>query len=232
MQAGLWSGVDAVVFDLDGTLLNTEAVIVHAASQALQAWGHAALPPDYRMPNMHGTAAELMADVLKERGHALPEGGMQTAGDMFEHCYAQYPAHAIPLYDGVVDFLQSLRHAGLCLGVCTNKVHALALQGLEAAGILTLFEVVTGRDSCGVAKPAAAPLLHTLAQLNRPAERAIFVGDTHVDAACAQAAGVRFAWFSAGFGDQRVQDYAQVVQFASYVDMSAALLEATAAQVG
>ena len=230
MQAGLWSGVEAVVFDLDGTLLNTEAVITHAASQALQAWGHAALPPNYRMPNMHGTAAELMADVLQDRGHPLPDGGMNAAGDMFERCYAQYPAHEIPLYEGAAEFLQSLRSAGLRLGVCTNKVHALALKGLEAAGILPLFDVVTGRDSCGVAKPAAAPLLHTLAQMNALPAAAIFFGDTHVDAACAQAAGVRFAWFSTGFGDVRVKDYPQVVQFASYAQMPAALLESAAVQ--
>ena len=214
-----WTGVRAMVFDMDGTLLNTEQVIVQSASQVLQALGHAPLPMGYGMPNMFGTAAELMADVLMERSLPMPSGGHAQLGVLFESFYALQPADAAPLYEGVLGWLQAAKAQGLKLGVCTNKQHALALKGLEASGILSLFDAVTGRDTYGVAKPAAEPLLGTLQALQVSASDAVFFGDTHADAACAQAARVRFAWFSSGFGTPQVQAYPQVLAFANYEEL-------------
>ena len=218
-----WSGVRALGFDMDGTLLNTEQVIVQAASDTLVHLGHASLPAGYHMPNMFGTAADLIADVLKERGHPLPPEGRAHTGALFERFYAAHPAGAAPLYDGVEEWLEAAQAQGIALGVCTNKQHALAIKGLEAAGILHMFSAVTGRDTCGVAKPAPEPLFHTLAQLQVHAADAVFFGDTHADAACAQAAGVRFAWFTAGFGTARVREYDRVLAFADYRILSLAL---------
>ena len=220
MQAMDWTGVRAMVFDMDGTLLNTEQVIVRAASDTLVHLGHEALPEGYQMPNMFGTAADLIADVLQERGHPMPDAGRAQTGILFEHFYAAYPAGIAPLYDGVVDWLKAAKADGVVLGVCTNKQHALAIKGLKAAGILELFSAVCGRDSCGIAKPAPEPLLYTLEQMNISPEAAVFFGDTHADAACAQAAHVRFAWFTAGFGTQQVAHYPQVLAFADYRDLS------------
>lgn len=221
MQAAMdWSGVRAMVFDMDGTLLNTEQVIVQAASDTLQHLGHPPLPAGYQMPNMFGTATDLMVDVLHERGHPVPAQGRAQVGLWFEHFYAAQPVGAAPLYDGLVDWLHAAKNQGVVLGVCTNKQYALAIKGLEASGILDLFSVVTGRDTCGVAKPAPEPLRYTLEQMKASAQDAVFFGDTHADAACAQAARVRFAWFTAGFGTPQVQDYPQVLAFADYRDLS------------
>lgn len=220
-----WRGVRAMVFDMDGTLLNTEQVIVQAASDTLVHLGHAPLPADYHMPNMFGTAADLMVDVLQDRGAVVPPGGHAEAGALFERFYAAQPADAAPLYDGVLPWLQAARAQGIKLGVCTNKQHALALKGLAAHGILDWFDVVVGRDSCGIAKPAPEPLLYALAQLQVGTADAVFFGDTHADAACAQAAGVRFAWFGAGFGTPHVHDFAQALSFARYSELA---LNATA----
>lgn len=216
-----WSGVRAMVFDMDGTLLNTEQVIVQAASATLVELGHAPLPEGYHMPNMFGTATDLMCDVLQERGVPVPPTGRAQVGVLFERCYAALPAGIAPLYDGVEAWLRAAHAHGVALGVCTNKQHALAVTGLEAAGILDLFGVVVGRDTCVEAKPSPMPLHHALTQLHVSPAEAVFFGDTHVDAACAQAAGVRFAWFSAGFGvPNRVEGLAQALSFADYRSLS------------
>lgn len=220
MQMIDWSSVRAMVFDMDGTLLNTEQVIVQSASDTLVHLGHAPLPVGYHMPNMFGTAADLIMDVLYERGLPVPAGGRAQAGALFERFYAGYPAGQAPLYDGVVEWLQAAREQGVALGVCTNKQYDLAIKGLRAAGILDLFGVVTGRDTCGVAKPAPDPLLYTLSHLHVHAQDAVFFGDTHADAECAQAAGVRFAWFTTGFGTARVREFAQALAFSDYRDLS------------
>lgn len=216
MQDMDWRGVRAMVFDMDGTLLNTEQVIVHAASQTLEHLGHGPLPEGYRMPNMFGTAADLMADVLIDRGVPLPPTERAQLGALFERFYAERPAGSAPLYEGVREWLQYVHERGIALAVCTNKQYDLAIHGLEAAGILPLFDAVTGRDTCGIPKPAPDPLLHTLSQLHVPPQDALYFGDTHVDAACADAAGVRFVWFSAGFGTPRVREYPQVLAFTDY----------------
>lgn len=219
MQAIDWRSVRAVVLDMDGTLLNTEQVITQAASDTLVHLGHAPLPAGYCMPNMHGTAADVMVAVLQARGLPLPAGGHAHAGLLFERYYAAQPADAAPLYDGVHDWLRAAHSQGIALGVCTNKQHALAMKGLQATGILDLFAAVVGRDSCGVAKPAPEPLWHTLQRMQARPEEALFFGDTHADAACAQAAGVRFAWFTAGFGTAQVLQYPQALAFADYRDL-------------
>ncbi|WP_455556674.1 HAD family hydrolase [Comamonas sp.] len=215
-----WSDVRAMVFDMDGTLLNTEQVIVQAASATLQHLGHAPLPAGYHMPNMFGTAAELIVDVFKERGVPVPATGRAQLGLLFESFYARQPAGQAPLYPGVHEWLLAAKSEGMALGVCTNKQYDLAIQGLEAAGILDLFAVVCGRDTSGKAKPAPDPLFYTLSHLQVRAQEAVFFGDTHADAACAQAAGVRFAWFTSGFGTERVRDFDQVLAFADYRDLS------------
>jgi len=220
MQKMDWSGVRAMVFDMDGTLVNTEHVIVQAASETLVHFGHAPLPADYRMPNMFGTAADLIVDVFKERGLPLPTVGRVQTGLVFEDFYAQQPSSEAPLYAGVKEWLLAAKARGIALGVCTNKQHALALIGLEAVGVLDLFEVVVGRDCAGVPKPAPEPLYHTLSQMKMHAQDAVFFGDTHADAGCAQAAGVRFAWFTSGFGTDRVRDFDRVLSFADYRDLA------------
>ena len=220
MQTMDWSGVRAMVFDMDGTLLNTEQVIVQAASDTLEHLGYAPLPAGYHMPNMFGTAADLIADVFKDRGIPVQPGGRVMTGALFERFYAALPAGEAPLYEGVKEWLQAAKARGIALGVCTNKQHGLALKGLEAAGILDLFGSVVGRDSCGVAKPAPEPLYLTLSQLQMKAEDVVFFGDTHADAGCAPAAGVRFAWFTSGFGTERVRDFPQALSFAHYNELS------------
>ena len=219
MQTMDETGVHAMVFDMDGTLLNTEQVIVQAASDALVHWGYAPLPSGYAMPNMFGTAADLMVDVLAERGLPMPEGGKDVAGVVFEQFYAALPPDAAPLYPGVREWLVAAYAQGVALGVCTNKQHALAVKGLQAHGIDHYFSAVVGRDSCGIVKPAPDPLWHTLALMQVEAADTLFFGDTHADAACAQAAGVRFAWFSSGFGTAQVHDYAQAMRIADYRDL-------------
>lgn len=219
MQTLDWEGVRAMVFDMDSTLLNTEKVIIQAARDTLEYLGHAPLPEGYRMPNMFGTAADLMVDVLCERQAPVQPEGRAHMGMLFERFYAQQPASQAPLYDGVLNWLKAAHSRGVALGVCTNKQYALALKGLEAAGILKFFSAVTGRDSCGVAKPAPQPLFATLSHMQASAADAVFFGDTHADAACAHAAGVRFAWFTSGFGTAAVKQYPRALEFAAYAEL-------------
>jgi phosphoglycolate phosphatase len=213
-----WSEVKAWVFDLDGTLLDSRPDILAAASATLVDYGHAPLPQDYQLPNLHGMAGELVRDVFVERGYPAPADLVRLRAEFEGHYAAQNPSLA-RLYDGVPEWLDWARSQGVALGICTNKLERLARDGMQQLGIAEGFVSITGSDTYGVGKPSAEPLLRTLEVLDVAPADALFFGDTHADAACAQAAGVRFAWHSTGYGDARVQALPQVLRYAGYSEL-------------
>lgn len=217
-----WSQVKAWVFDLDGTLLDSRPDILAAASDTLVDYGHAPLPPGYQLPNLHGMAGELVRDVFVERGYPAPTDLVRLRAEFEAHYAAQNPSQAT-LYAGVPQWLDWARQHGVALGVCTNKLERLARDGMAHLGIAHGFAAITGSDTYGVGKPSPEPLLRTLDQMGVAPEETVFFGDTHADAACAQAAGVRFAWHTAGYGDARVQALPQVLQYAGYAQLLAQL---------
>jgi phosphoglycolate phosphatase len=218
-----WTGVRAMVFDMDGTLLNTEHAIVTAASQTLVQLGHAPLPAAYRMPNMFGTAADLMADVLKERQLPMPQAGKAQLGQWFEHHYAQQPPHGAPLYAGVRAWLQAARDQGLVLAVCTNKRQDLSVRLLEALGLTDQFDVVFGADRATNRKPHADHVLETIAAASGDPARALFVGDSRTDERAARNAGLPFVFVTFGYEAETPEAIAADVTISHYVQLVPAL---------
>lgn len=213
-----WSEVKAWVFDLDGTLLDSRPDILAAASLTLVDYGHPPLPQNYQLPNLHGMAGELVRDVFVERGYAAPTDLVRLRAEFEAHYAAQNPSQA-RLYDGVPEWLEWARSQGIALGICTNKLERLARDGMQQLDIAAGFGAITGSDTYGVGKPSPEPLLRTLEVLGVEPAEAVFFGDTHADAACAQAAGVRFAWHSTGYGDARVQALPQALRYARYAEL-------------
>lgn len=219
-----WQGIEALVFDLDGTLLDSAAGIVQAASVTLAHYGLPELPAGYQMPNMHGTAGDLIRELFAERGHALPAGADEM-GRVFEEIYGRQVDSPAPLYPGALAWLDWAQQQDLALGVCTNKKYDLAMKALDAVGITQRFEVITGWDTYGVYKPAPEPLAGTMKRMGVRARQTLFFGDTHADAACANACGVGFALHSVGYGDARVADYPRVLSYASYAELLSAVAQ-------
>ena len=213
-----WRQVKAWVFDLDGTLLDSRPDILAAASDTLVDYGHAPLPANYQLPNLFGTAGELVRDVFVERGYPAPTDLVRLRAEFEAHYAAQNPSQA-RLYDGVPQWLDWARQQGVALGICTNKLERLARDGMQQLDIAEGFGAITGSDTYGVGKPSPEPLLRTLVQLGVAPQETLFFGDTHADAACAQAAGVRVAWHSVGYGDARVQALPQVLRYAGYGEL-------------
>jgi len=101
------------------------------------------------------------------------------------------------VYPGVADLLETLARGGHAMAICTNKPEAPARTVLRQFGLAQHFSVVIGADTLAERKPHPAPLLAALAALGVP--RAVFVGDSEVDAETAAAAGLPFALFSGGY---------------------------------
>jgi len=229
--APLFSGRKVIVFDLDGTLLDTADDIRQAISDALADCGHAPLPPGYVLPNLHGVFPQSLLAVMAKEGIADSEREPLTA--RYRHHYSARAHRSTRPFPGVVDFLRDCRARGLRLGVCTNKRHKAALQALSLCGIDGFFEHVSGSDTVERTKPDPLPLLQAFEALGATPQEALYVGDSHVDAESASRAGVPFLLFTEGYGiAAELSRYPAAASFGSYAELAAALAAALTGREG
>ncbi len=189
----------AVVFDLDGTLIDT-APDLHAALVAvLAAAGRSGVTID-DVRHMVGDGAR----ALVERGFAatgdpLPPAAVEGAVARFLGHYGAHIADLSRPFPGVDEALTTLSAAGARLGVCTNKPERLSRDLLAATGLAGRFAAVVGGDSLDVRKPDAGHLLGTLARMGAEPAGAVMVGDSANDVAAARAAGLPVVLVSFGY---------------------------------
>ena len=207
-----------LVFDLDGTLIDS-APDIHAA-------GNAAL------------AAEGLPPVSAEQSRSFIGNGSSVYIARLEHAadgcsnpmrHARMLARFLAIYESahgqtrpypdVSETLVFLRGAGWRLGLCTNKPIAPARAVLAHLGWANLFETVIGGDSLPVIKPDPAPLRAAIGGLG-PGP-VVYVGDSEVDAATAQAAGVPFALFTEGYRKSPIETIFHSRSFSRFKDLPA-----------
>lgn len=186
-----------VIFDLDGTLIDS-APDIHAAGNAVLAAEGLAPVTEAQSRSFIGNGARVFVERL-ERAGAGSNNPDRTAR-MHQNFLGKYEtAHALTrVYPGVEAALESLRTAGCRMAICTNKPSAPTHTVLAHFGLAGLFEAVIGGDTLPVIKPDPAPLHAAIAALGGDSA-VVFVGDSEVDAATAQAAGVPFALFTRGY---------------------------------
>jgi phosphoglycolate phosphatase len=196
--------LEAVIFDLDGTLVDTPAVIVETALAALRESGGMARA----MPEPQAIRATIGLPLTVAFSGLL---GLAAESAQVEAVVAEYrrlwranvvPRSAELLYPGVAEGVQVLRDLGLRLAVATSKVQSGAVAQLEAAGIARHFEVVAGYDAVERPKPDPQLALHVLERLEAAPERTIVVGDTTHDLLMARGAGLRAIAVTYGAQDE------------------------------
>lgn len=189
--------LDAVVCDLDGTLIESAPELAAALNEVLAAHGRPGVTIDAVKTMIGDGIAKLVERGFIATGAPLAEGEIAAAAAEMEDVYAA--GDISQLFPRVVETLDRLRGQGCKLAVCTNKPLAPTLHILESLGIRGHFASVVGGDSLGARKPDPAPLLAILDELATTPGSAVMVGDSANDVIMAQAAGVTVIAVSYGY---------------------------------
>lgn len=188
--------MNAVFFDMDGTLIDSKADLAATVNHTRRDLGLAELPVE-TVIGFVGRGARYLLD------HAIPERTGEDVAAVFRSHYAEHCCESVTLYPGVRETLAELARRGWLLGVNTNKPNFATRMILEKFGLDRLFgaAVVAGGD-CAEMKPSALPLRDCAARLrgHRLSSRDWMVGDSWTDLDCAANAGVKSAFCAYGFG--------------------------------
>ncbi len=188
-----------IVFDLDGTLVDTAPDLTAALNHVLLSEGRPALPlAEVRNLVGHGARA------LIERGMGLngpkpSEPDLQRMLKLFLSYYGENIANQSTLFPGVIETLDHFRAQQARLGVCTNKPTGLSHDLFSALDMHRHFEAILGSDSLAVRKPDPLHLLETIRQAGGDPARAVMVGDSATDIDTARAANIPVVAVSFGY---------------------------------
>lgn len=185
-----------VIFDLDGTLVDSAADIAEAVNRSLTEWK---LPTfdQARIESWIGEGSrKLITRAFREAGSTVD---IDQVMDGFLLHYGQtllLQAHAYP---GVVEVLAALRAQGAKLAVCTNKPSRFVAPLLQHLGLEGYFDALIGGDSLPERKPSPLPLQHLAARFGQASEQCLMVGDSASDLHAAQAAAMPVVLVSYGY---------------------------------
>ncbi|MDM9628294.1 HAD family hydrolase [Rhizobium sp. S152] len=214
-----------IVFDLDGTLLDTHADLVESLNHTISAIGLAPVSYD-DLTHLVGQGAKVMIErACKLQGEPIDESALPPLLDRFiAHYSANMPGHTMP-YPGVVDAMNALKDAGCKLAVCTNKLEGLARPLLDKLDLTGHFDAITGGDTFEVRKPDAKHLLGTVELAGGDASRTIMIGDSVNDIMVAHNAGIPSIAVPFGYSDVPVETLNPTRVITHYRELTPALVE-------
>jgi phosphoglycolate phosphatase len=197
----------AVIFDLDGTLVDTAPDLMRATNHVLESLGRNSVGlHEVRDFTGHGARALITRGLMATGG--LPDGfDIEPLYRSFVAYYAEHIAIGSTAFPGLLALLDRLRDEGIALGVCTNKLEWLSIRLLEGLGMMKYFGSVVGPDTLGISKPDPRPFYESVSRLGLNAPRAIMVGDSETDILTARAAGVPVIGVTFGYTPRPVAEY-------------------------
>jgi phosphoglycolate phosphatase len=203
-----------VVFDLDGTLIDSLPTMTGAANALLSDLDEPVLTPDV-VAGFVGWGEQVFLDKM------IASAGLQRfdRADLMRQFLRHYKSmgHDVRLMAGAETAMRALKAEGAPLALCTNKPRVALEPVLEACVLGGLLDIVMAGDDLERRKPDPMPLLHILAEMGM--KTGLYVGDNHIDAETAERAGVPFALFTEGIRTKPVAEIPHDFAFSNFSDL-------------
>jgi phosphoglycolate phosphatase len=209
---------ETIVFDLDGTLVDTAPDLAAATNHVLGLKGLAPVSvATVHAFISHGSRAMIDAG-LRHHGATVEDGELTRLHEEFLGFYAGNVAVGSRPFEGVPELLDALLGAGARLAVCTNKMEQLSKLLLAELGLDAKFGAIAGRDTFAMFKPAPGHLTQAIAMAGGQPSRAVMVGDSEVDFATAQAANIPAIGVTFGYTQRPVRELAPALGLGAVID--------------
>lgn len=210
----------AILFDLDGTLVDSAPDIAEAVNRTLAQYGYAQQPFSVIANWIGDGARELLNTALH---HAQAKESFDDVFPHFMQNYADTVLLTADIYPHVKDTLARLHRSGVKMAVCSNKPERFINPVLSKNAIAGYFDVLVGGDTLKEKKPSALPLMVAAEQLGVSIEQCLMVGDSATDFNAAQAAGMDCVLVSYGYArgidvhalnqQQVIDDFSHLLQY-------------------
>jgi len=208
-----------LLFDLDGTLADTNPDLHAAMNYILGQHGLAPLPQDKVRHLIGGGAAMILQRGFAEHGVTLSDTDMAAATEEFVLWYDQNIDHGTRIFDNLIPILDRALARKIKMGVVTNKREGLAAKLLFRLNLQGYFDVLIGGDTLATRKPEPEMLHKAMTKLGGTPQDTVLLGDSEADTGAANAAGVKCVCVSFGYrrvpseelgADAIIDDYAEL----------------------
>ena len=194
-----------VVFDLDGTMIDTAPDLIHATNHALEKNGMERVPTRIIQPAVSFGARAMIRVAMESLGRTPSDEELTRMTDEFIAYYADNLFVDSRAFPGLAAALDGLKAEGALLAVCTNKREGLAKKLLSLMELDGYFAFIAGRETFPKSKPDPAHILDTIQAARGDPRRAAMIGDSSADGDAAKAAPVPFVAVSFGYGESPVE---------------------------
>ncbi len=214
-----------LVFDLDGTLIDTAPDLVDTLNVVFAREGLPPVPYDIARTLIGGGARMMIKRGIEAEGRVLAPAELER---LFTDFIAHYTAHIADRsrpFPGLTEALDRLAAGGWCFAVCTNKLERLSVLLLKQLGLADRFAAICGADTFGVQKPDPKVLRRTIEAAGARLENAIMIGDSLTDIRTARAAKVPVIAVDFGYTERPVSELGPDRIISRFAELPAAVAE-------
>jgi phosphoglycolate phosphatase len=212
-----------LVFDLDGTLVDTAPDLIDTLNFTLTRHGLPAVRFEAARPLIGGGARGLIERALAAEGRDCSTAGVDELYDAFVAYYAEHVADRSRPFPGVEAVLDRLAAGGHRLAVCTNKLEWLAVRLLDALELSVRFAAICGQDTFGIQKPNPQVFRATVMRAGGEPAHAVMIGDSPTDIRTARAAAVPIIAVDFGYTDVPIASLGPDRLISSFAQLPAAI---------